>query len=261
MTSTLALEMLDVEARHDRLLALARVDLTVREGEFVCVLGPTGCGKSTLLDLAAGLKPAYSGQIRCHGKPLVGLNRHASYMFQHDALLPWRTALDNVSLALQLRGVNKQHANQQAVCWLRRVGLTDVPDRYPHQLSGGMRKRVALAQALIHDTSLLLMDEPFAALDAQTRQAMQQLLLELWDEQRKSVLFVTHDLDEAITLADRVLVFNAGPASRCIEDIRIPLPRPRDTMSLRKNPESAALYQRLWHTLGHLPPATTIARD
>ncbi|WP_288376672.1 ABC transporter ATP-binding protein [uncultured Pseudomonas sp.] len=257
MTSILALEMLDVEARHDRLLALARVDLTVREGEFVCVLGPTGCGKSTLLDLAAGLKPAHGGQIRCHGKPLLGLNRHASYMFQHDALLPWRTALDNVSLPLQLRGLDKRHANQQAAQWLRRVGLTDVPDHYPHQLSGGMRKRVALAQALIHNASLLLMDEPFAALDAQTRQAMQQLLLELWGERRKSVLFVTHDLDEAITLADRVLVFNAGPASRCIEDIRIPLPRPRDTLSLRKDPESAALYQRLWHALGHLPPTPT----
>lgn len=207
--------------------------LMVGGGEFVSVVGPTGCGKSTLLNIAAGLLDPSSGSVRVLGEPLAGVNRHAGYMFQSDALLPWLSALDNVELGLHYRGVASGAAREQALEWLQRVGLTGHGGRYPHQLSGGMKKRVALAQMLIMAPKILLMDEPFSALDIQTRQLMENELLELWSADRKSVVFITHDLEEAISLSDRVVVLSAGPATRPIGEFVIDLPRPRDVAEVR----------------------------
>ena len=189
-----------------RYTAIRDATLTVRPGEFVSVVGPTGCGKSTLLNVAAGLLAPSAGGVRIDGEPLEGLNREAGYIFQSEALLPWRTALGNVTAGLEFRGVETGEARRRAEDWLQRVGLRGYGHRYPHQLSGGMRKRVALAQTLILDPQIILMDEPFSALDIQTRQLMENELLELWSDDRKSVVFITHDLEEAISLSDRVVV-------------------------------------------------------
>ena len=180
-----------------RYTAVRDVSLTVGAGEFVSVVGPTGCGKSTLLNVAAGLLAPSSGTVEVFGEPLAGINRRAGYMFQSDSLMPWRTALGNVAAGLEFRGVGAD-ANAQALEWLKRVGLGGFGDRYPHQLSGGMRKRVGLAQTLVLDPDIILMDEPFSALDIQTRQLMENEVLALWAEKKKAVLFITHDLDEAI---------------------------------------------------------------
>jgi len=232
-----------------RFTAIKDATLVVRPGEFVSVVGPTGCGKSTLLNVAAGLLAPSAGEVRVSGAPLAGLNRGAGYLFQSEALLPWRTALDNVTVGLEFRGVAREEAQRRAEDWLQRVGLRGHGQRYPHQLSGGMRKRVALAQTLILDPQIILMDEPFSALDIQTRQLMENELLELWSANRKSVVFITHDLEEAISLSDRVVVLSAGPESHPIGEFEIDLPRPRDVAEIRLTPRFIELHTRIWQTM------------
>ena len=230
--------------------AVDHTSLQVAPGEFVSVVGPTGCGKSTLLNVAAGLLQPSSGQVRVFGQSLGGeVNRRAGYMFQSDPLMPWRSALQNVIVGLQYRGVEETQAIVQGEEWLQRVGLQGFGDRYPHQLSGGMRKRVALAQTLILDPDIILMDEPFSALDIQTRQLMENEVLELWGAKKKAVLFITHDLDEAIAMSDRVIVLSAGPATHPIGEFVIDLPRPRDVAEIRVNPRFIELHQQIWSVL------------
>ena len=226
----------------------SNVSFTVAEGTFVALVGPSGCGKSTLLNVAAGLLAPPEGRVSIFGTALRGINRHAAYLFQQDALLPWRTVLDNVRLGLDFRHVSPPKAEPAARAFVKRVGLAGFEDRFPHQLSGGMRKRVAIAQSWIVDPRILLMDEPFAALDVQTRQNMENELLDLWQESRKTVLFITHDLEEAIALADRVIVLTASPA-RVKGDYAVDLPRPRDVVEIRLNPDFAALYRQIWADL------------
>jgi NitT/TauT family transport system ATP-binding protein len=233
----------------ERYTAVADASLAVGEGEFVSVVGPTGCGKSTLLNVAAGLLAPSSGRTLVAGRPLEGINVRAGYMFQADALMPWRNTLDNVTAGLEFRGVRHETAVVRAREWLARVGLTGFEDRYPHQLSGGMRKRVALAQMLILDPQILLMDEPFSALDIQTRQLMENELLDLWSVNRKSVLFITHDLEEAIALSDRVVVLSAGPATHPIGEFAIDLPRPRDVAEIRLSQHFVELHEAIWQVL------------
>lgn len=232
-----------------RYTAVRDVSLAVGNGEFVAVVGPTGCGKSTLLNVAAGLLAPSNGTVRVFGQDLVGINRRAGYMFQTESLMPWRTALANVMAGLQFRGQSVPAARQSAEAWLRRVGLAGFGDRYPHQLSGGMRKRTSLAQTLALDPDLILMDEPFSALDIQTRQLMENEVLALWAAKRKAVLFITHDLDEAIAMSDRVVVMSAGPASRPIGEFGIDLPRPRDVAEVRAAPRFIELHRAIWDVL------------
>jgi NitT/TauT family transport system ATP-binding protein len=229
--------------------AVERADLNVAAGEFVAIVGPTGCGKSTLLNVAAGLLRPAAGAVRIFGEPLMRLNGQAGYLFQADALFPWKTALENVAIGPETAGVASVEARANAKTWLRRVGLENFAGRYPHMLSGGQRKRVGLAQVLIRDPKILLMDEPFGPLDAQTRQIMGNLLLELWTADRKAVLFVTHDLEEAIALADRVVIMSAGPNSRIIGDWRVPLGRPRDISDVRLEKEFHELHREIWNVL------------
>jgi NitT/TauT family transport system ATP-binding protein len=237
-------------ARHDpgqRYTAVRDVDLAVAAGEFVSVVGPTGCGKSTLLNVAAGLLAPSTGTVDVVGERLAGINRRAGYMFQAESLMPWRTALANVAVGLEFAGAGDAEARAHE--WLRRVGLGGFAERYPHQLSGGMRKRVSLAQTLVLDPDILLMDEPFSALDIQTRQMMENELLALWAEKQKAVLFITHDLDEAIALSDRVVCLSAGPASHPIGEFAIDLPRPRDVAEVRALPRFVELHQAIWSVL------------
>ena len=229
--------------------AVRDTTLNIVDGEFVSIVGPTGCGKSTLLNIAAGLLKASSGAVSIFGEPLCGINTHAGYMFQTESLMPWRSALDNVIAGLQFRGVEKIAAAKQADAWLERVGLAGFGARYPHQLSGGMRKRVALAQMLILDPKIMLMDEPFSALDIQTRQLMENELLQLWEADKKSVLFITHDLEEAISLSDRVIVLSAGPATHPIGEFEIDLPRPRDVAEIRMTPRFLELHEQIWSAM------------
>ena len=237
------------ERAGERYTAVKDTTIAVAAGEFVSVVGPTGCGKSTLLNVAAGLLQPSSGDVVVLGQALSGINRRAGYMFQAESLMPWRSALDNVLAGLQFAGANPADADRRARDWLDRVGLTGFETRYPHELSGGMRKRVALAQMLILDPELLLMDEPFSALDVQTRQLMENELLELWSANRKSVLFITHDLEEAIALSDRVIVLSAGPATRPIGEFAIDLPRPRDVNEIRLTPRFVELHTKIWHAM------------
>ena len=232
-----------------RYTAVADTTLRIAAGEFVSVVGPTGCGKSTLLNIGAGLLDASSGEVKVFGEPLAGINRRAGYMFQTEALMPWRSAIDNVMVGLQYRGVPDAQARAQAQAWLERVGLGGFEDRYPHQLSGGMRKRTALAQVLALDPDIILMDEPFSALDIQTRQLMENEVLALWAARRKAVLFITHDLDEAIAMSDRVVVLSAGPATRPIGEFTIDLPRPRDVAEIRLTPRFIELHDKIWHSM------------
>jgi NitT/TauT family transport system ATP-binding protein len=232
-----------------RYTAIRDTTLRVAPGEFVSVVGPTGCGKSTLLNVAIGLLQPSVGSTRVFGRPLEGLNRKAGYLFQTEALMPWRTALQNVSAGLEFRDARPEDAISQAESWLQRVGLRGFGGRYPHQLSGGMRKRVALAQTLILDPEIILMDEPFSALDIQTRQLMENELLELWSANRKSVVFITHDLEEAISLSDRVVVLSAGPESHPIGEFQIDLPRPRDVAEIRLTPRFIELHSLIWHAM------------
>jgi NitT/TauT family transport system ATP-binding protein len=235
--------------RTQRYTAVADTTLNIAPGEFVSVVGPTGCGKSTLLNVGAGLLEPSSGSVKVFGEPLSGINRRAGYMFQSEALMPWRSALQNVIAGLQFRGMEEAPAQKLGEEWLARVGLQGFGDRYPHQLSGGMRKRVALAQTLILDPDIILMDEPFSALDIQTRQLMENEVLELWSARKKAVLFITHDLDEAISMSDRVVVLSAGPATRPIGEFVIDLPRPRDVAEVRIDPRFVELHAQIWSVL------------
>ncbi|HVI68348.1 MAG TPA: ABC transporter ATP-binding protein [Bradyrhizobium sp.] len=229
--------------------AVEKASLLVAHGEFVAIVGPTGCGKSTLLNVAAGLLRPASGSVKIFNRPLAGLNHDAGYLFQADALFPWKTALDNVAIGLEIAGVRRAEALSRAQDFLASVGLGAFAARYPHMLSGGQRKRVGLAQVLIRHPKILLMDEPFGPLDAQTRQIMGNLLLDLWSADRKAVLFVTHDLEEAIALADRVVIMSAGPGARIIGDWRVPLARPRDIFEVRLDKEFHALHREIWGVL------------
>ena len=232
-----------------RYTAVQDVSLTVGAGEFVSVVGPTGCGKSTLLNIGAGLLAPSAGTVAVFGQPLCGINRRAGYMFQADSLMPWRTALGNVMAGLDFHGLPVESALHQAEEWLRRVGLGGFGDRYPHQMSGGMRKRVSLAQTLVLDPDIMLMDEPFSALDIQTRQLMENELLALWAAKKKAVLFITHDLDEAIAMSDRVVVLSAGPGSHPIGDFTIDMARPRDVAEVKMTQRFIELHQAIWSEL------------
>jgi NitT/TauT family transport system ATP-binding protein len=239
-------------ARDDasqRYTAVRDVSLTVAAGEFVSVVGPTGCGKSTLLNVAAGLLAPSAGTVEVFGVALQGLNTRAGYMFQAESLMPWRTALGNVAAGLEFRGASRSEAQAQANDWLKRVGLGGFGDRYPHQLSGGMRKRTSLAQTLALDPDIILMDEPYSALDIQTRQLMENEVLELWQSKKKAVLFITHDLDEAIAMSDRVVVLSAGPASHLIGEFAVDLARPRDVAEVKTSPRFIELHAAIWAVL------------
>src|SRR5262245_2373837 len=251
--------------------ALDNVSLAIPAGAFVAIVGPSGCGKSTLLNIAAGLVAPSSGSVRVDGDALSGLNRRATYMFQQDALLPWKNVRENVALGLVLAGVAAADANARANEWLARVGLSAFAAHYPSQLSGGMRKRVTMAQNWILDRGTLLMDEPFSALDVHTRQRMETELLNLWEATaenaevaeknnspravtapvrlKKTVVFVTHDLEEAIALADEVVVLSAGPASHVVARHPVALDRPRDLFELRTSAAFIDLYRLLWAVL------------
>ena len=228
--------------------AVEKAQLAVAQGEFVAIVGPTGCGKSTLLNVAAGLLKPASGSVRIFGKPLAGLNRDAGYLFQADALFPWKTALDNVAIGLEVP-TPRPRPSRAPKNGSPLSALAPSRTAYPHMLSGGQRKRVGLAQVLIRDPKILLMDEPFGPLDAQTRQIMGNLLLDLWNADRKAVLFVTHDLEEAIALADRVVIMSAGPGARIIGDWRVPLARPRDIFETRLEKEFHSLHREIWSVL------------
>ncbi|HYC16510.1 MAG TPA: ABC transporter ATP-binding protein [Pseudolabrys sp.] len=236
-------------ARGGVYTAVERATLHVADGEFVAIVGPTGCGKSTLLNVTAGLLTPGAGGVNIFGEPLAAINRQAGYLFQADALFPWKTAVENVAIGLETTGTSTRDARAHAQAWLKRVGLDAFADRYPHMLSGGQRKRIGLAQVLICDPKILLMDEPFGPLDAQTRQIMGNLLLDLWTADRKAVLFVTHDLEEAIALSDRVVIMSAGPAARIIGDWRVPLTRPRDISEVKLDPVFHELHREIWHRL------------
>jgi NitT/TauT family transport system ATP-binding protein len=228
--------------------ALRDLDMEVAPGEFCAVVGPTGCGKSTTLTLVSGLERASRGTVKVDGRAVTGITPGVGFMFQTDAVFPWKSVLDNVAAGPRFRGAGRRKANEAARDWLRRVGLAGFEDRYPHQLSGGMRKRVALAQSLINEPRVLLMDEPFSALDVQTRSIMSDELLALWEQTRPAVIFVTHDLEEAIALADKVIVLTAGPG-RIKATFQINLPRPRKAQEIRFTDEFVALYSEIWEAL------------
>ncbi len=244
-----ACTFIDKNDPGQRYTAVKDVTLTVGAGEFVSVVGPTGCGKSTLLNVAAGLLEPSTGSVHCFGKALNGVNTRAGYMFQAESLMPWRTARQNVMAGFEFRGMPPAQAHEQADGWLKRVGLGGFGDRYPHQLSGGMRKRTSLAQTLALDPDIILMDEPFSALDIQTRQLMENEVLELWAAKKKAVLFITHDLDEAIAMSDRVVILSAGPASHPIGEFGIDIQRPRDVAEVKTAPRFIELHSAIWAVL------------
>lgn len=229
--------------------AIRDVSITVEPGQFCAIVGPTGCGKSTTLGQVSGLDRPSRGSVRVGGQEVRGITEGVSFMFQADALFPWKSVLGNVMIGPTLNGVSKRDAVALARDWLRRVGLAGFEDRYPHQLSGGMRKRVAMAAALINSPRILLMDEPFGALDVQTKAIMQTELLGLWEQLRPSVLFITHDLDEAVALADRVLVMTSSPGT-IKESFDIDLPRPRgEVQTIRHEPRFLELQSQIWSSL------------
>jgi NitT/TauT family transport system ATP-binding protein len=229
--------------------AITDVTLTVEPGQFCAIVGPTGCGKSTTLAQVSGLEKPSAGAVDVGGRRVDGITDGVSYMFQADSLFPWKTVLNNVLIGPTLKGMPKQQATELARDWLRRVGLAGFEDRYPHQLSGGMRKRVAMAAALINEPRILLMDEPFGALDVQTKAIMQMELLQLWEQLRPSVLFITHDLDEAVALADRVVIMTSSPGTvKDVFDIDIARPR-RDIRELRHDPHFLELQGKIWNSL------------
>lgn len=223
------------------------VDLTIRPQEFVSIVGPSGCGKSTLLNFIAGLTPVQKGCVDIFGLP-PGESQRIGYMFQQHALLPWRTVLRNVELGLELAGVSAEERRQKALQMLAAMGLRGFESHYPNELSGGMRQRASLARTLVADPSLILMDEPFGALDAQTKIFIQEMFSHYWEAHRKTVLFVTHDLNEAVALSDRVLVMGARPG-RIIAEHVIDLPRPRDFNHLVRTPGFTYYVDEIWNDL------------
>ncbi len=250
---TYAIELRDVTKRFPTptgkaYTAIRDINLTVAPGEFVAVVGPTGCGKSTTLSLISGLERSSEGSVQVMGKPVQGIDSRIGYVFQTDAVFPWKSVLSNVATGPLFRGQRKAEALERAHDWIARVGLSGFENHYPHQLSGGMRKRVALAQTFINEPQILLMDEPFSALDVQTRTMMEDELLHMWSSISASVIFVTHDLEEAISLADRVCVLTAGPAT--VKGIyTIDLPRPRNVAEIRFEPRFVQLYHEIWEDL------------
>jgi NitT/TauT family transport system ATP-binding protein len=228
--------------------ALRDLNLTVQPGEFCAMVGPTGSGKSTTLALISGLEPPSAGQVKVFGEPVEGIAQGLGYVFQSDAIFPWKNVVDNVAAGPRFRGVSKSEAYSEAREWVTRVGLAGFESHFPHQLSGGMRKRVALAQTLINHPRIILMDEPFSALDVQTRTLMENELLALWSASGASVVFVTHDLEEAIALADRVVVLTAGPAT--VKGVySVDLARPRNVAEIRFDPRFNEIYQVIWNDL------------
>ena len=229
--------------------AIRDVTFTIEPGQFCAIVGPTGCGKSTTLGQVSGLERPSAGSVRVGGDEVKGVTKGVSFMFQADALFPWKSVLGNVMTGPVLNGTSKKDAIALARDWLRRVGLSGFEDRYPHQLSGGMRKRVAMAAALINEPTILLMDEPFGALDVQTKAIMQTELLGLWEQSRPSVLFITHDLDEAVALADRVLIMSSSPGT-IKETFDIDLPRPRgEVQEIRHERRFLELQNQIWDSL------------
>lgn len=230
--------------RFDQLEVLKDIDLEIGRGAFISVVGPSGCGKTTFLRIVAGLETATSGQILLDGKPTKGPGNDRGFVFQSDSLLPWRTVLSNAMIGPEVAGKLGAPERQRTLDLLKLVGLGGFENYYPRQLSGGMRQRVNLARALAIDPDILLMDEPFSALDAQTREIMQTELMRIWDQGRKTVLFVTHQIDEAVFLSDRVLVFARRPG-RLQESVDIDLPRPRP-LSIKRTPEFIRYVDHIW---------------
>ena len=229
-------------------MAVRDIALSVAAGEFVTLVGPSGCGKSTLLNMAAGIFAPSAGQVRYAGVPVTQLNHRAGYMTQQDYLLPWRRTIDNIALPLELQGLAASERERRARALIDLVGLKGFERHYPSQLSGGMKKRCALARLLAYDPETLLMDEPFGALDAQLRLTLQRELLRICRELGKTVLFVTHDLDEAIALADRCIVFSARPG-RILRELSVNLPRERDLLALRFDPAYLEITRALWDVM------------
>lgn len=248
-----AIELINVSRRFltpdgKSMTAIRDFTMTVERGEFVAVVGPTGCGKSTTLNLVTGLATPSSGQVRVMGGPVNGIDERIGFAFQTDALFPWRSVIDNVVAGPLFRGVANDEAYARARQWLARVNLSGHETKYPHQLSGGMRKRVSLAQTFINGPQILLMDEPFSALDVQTRVLMHDELLQLWSQSKASVVFVTHDLEEAIALADKVYVLTAGPAT--VKSVyKIDIPRPRVASEIRYEKEFIDISRTIWNDL------------
>jgi NitT/TauT family transport system ATP-binding protein len=238
----------EFSVRGKNVLALDTLSLALEEGEFVTVVGPSGCGKSTLLNLVVGLLPPSAGQILFRGRAVNGINPEIGYVTQKDNLLPWRTLIENVELSLEIRGIEKSARRRRAGELIERVGLKGFEDHYPHELSGGMRQRANIIRTLIYDPGLILMDEPFGPLDAQTRIVLQEQLLKLWLASKKTILFITHDLVEAITLADRVVVMTSRPG-RVKHVAAVPIPRPRDVYQIHTSREFRDVYDTLWREL------------
>lgn len=232
-------------SRGREVVACEHIDLDMRAGEFLALVGPSGCGKSTLMNMAAGLLSPSSGAVLYRGRPIDGPNAAVGYLTQRDTLLPWRTIEDNVAIALELKGVRRTERLERTYAWLKVMGLTGFEKSFPSQLSGGMRRRACLARTLVYEPETILMDEPFGALDAQLRLVMHDELLKLWSSTGKTIVFVTHDLGEALTLADRVAVFSARPG-RIVAVQEIDLPRPRDVFRIRFDPRFAELHDQLW---------------
>ncbi len=235
-------------SRGRETLALARVDLDIAPGEFVAFVGPSGCGKSTLLNMIAGIVPISSGQIRQNDRAITSINQQVGYLTQMDSVLPWKTVEDNVALPLKFHRMSAGEQRKRIDEMLEMVDLKGFSRSFPKELSGGMRKRVALAQMLAYRPQTLLMDEPFGALDAQLKLTMQDHLLRIWQDQKLTVVFVTHDLTEAIALASRVIVFSGRPGS-IIHEEKIDIPYPRDVFQVRFRPEFEQAYNTLWDKL------------
>jgi NitT/TauT family transport system ATP-binding protein len=244
-----AVALRGVARRFSTYTAVENITLEIGDGKFISIVGPSGCGKSTVLNMIAGLLAPTAGVVEIFGEALNGINRRASYMFQQDALLPWKTVLENIQLGLIIRGKNKVETLTEAKAWVDRVGLKGFADHFPCQLSGGMRKRVAMAQCWIVQPDLILMDEPFSALDVHTRLRMESEILSLWTGSKKTVIFVTHDLEEAISLSDEVFLLSAGPGSRVVGRYSIDLPRPRSLIDLKAEPRFHEIYRSIWADL------------
>src|SRR5205807_5423870 len=250
MTPLLSVEGVSKEflVRGKRIVALDSITLALEQGEFVTVVGPSGCGKSTLLNLIVGLLSPSAGRILLRGRPIDGVNPEIGYVTQKDNLLPWRTLAQNVEIALEIRGVEPKERRRRAGDLIQEVGLSGFEGHYPHELSGGMRQRANIIRTLIYEPQLILMDEPFGPLDAQTRIVLQDQLLRLWSASRKTIIFITHDLIEAITLADRVVLMTSRPGRiKSIEDVSIP--RPRDVFQIHESQQFRSAYEKLWHEL------------
>jgi NitT/TauT family transport system ATP-binding protein len=238
----------EYHVRGKNVLALDSIDLSVNEGEFVTIVGPSGCGKSTLLNLIVGLLRSSSGRILFRGNAIHGISTKIGYVTQKDNLLPWRTLIENVEIALEIRGLEKSQRRQRAGDLIAQVGLHGFEGHYPHELSGGMRQRANIIRTLIYDPELILMDEPFGPLDAQTRVVLQEQLLALWSSTKKTIVFITHDLVEAIALADRVVLMTSRPGKiKSVAPVRIP--RPRDVYQIHEHREFRAAYESLWREL------------